>query len=64
MLGPLEVCHVAVRQVGDKRAVRETPAQIIHGCGSEGERGASGAGRGGGFCGRVGVRRVQLTDGG
>lgn len=60
MLGPLKVCHVAVRQVGDKRAVRETPAQIIHGCGSEGDGGAGGAGRGGGFWRRVGVLRVQL----
>lgn len=33
---PLEVCHVAIGQVGDERAVRETATQIIHGCRSEG----------------------------
>lgn len=38
LLRPLEVRHVAVWQVGDERAVRETPAQIIHGCSSDRER--------------------------
>lgn len=28
---PLKVCHVAIGEVGDESAVRETPAQIIHG---------------------------------
>lgn len=31
-IGPLKVCHVAIGQVGDEGAVRETPTQIIHGC--------------------------------
>lgn len=35
LVRPLEVRHVAVRQVGDERAVRETPTQIIHVCSRE-----------------------------
>lgn len=49
LLGPLKVRHVAIGQVGDERAVRETPAQIIHGCssgGAEDERKRSRGGAG------------------
>lgn len=58
LLGPLEVRHVAIGQVGDERAVREAPAQIIHGC--SGESGGA-AGRGGRFCAGFPAPSVQLV---
>lgn len=63
MLRPLEVRHVAVGQVGDERAVRETPAQIIHGCSLERQRRRSERVLGveDASAGRVTVLRVQLT---